>query len=57
MNIDEMQLQLVEDIASFVSYWVAMSKLDPANYPAEMDEQVWYEQFLTYLSVGEENQQ
>lgn len=51
MNIDDMRLRFEADIDSFVSHWKTMSDLEPTNYPAEMDEQEWYEQFLAYLPV------
>jgi hypothetical protein len=50
MNIQEYRDKLKLSIDAFVEYWYDMSEDHPSNYPYEMDEVDWDEQFFAYVN-------
>jgi hypothetical protein len=50
MNIQDYRDKLKESIDAFVEYWYDMSEDHPSNYPYEMDEVDWDEQFFAFVN-------
>lgn len=40
-----------QSIIKFNAYWLDKNKENPVNYPIEMSEGDWHEQYLAWLSL------
>jgi hypothetical protein len=50
MNIFDYSDKLKDKVGAFVDYWKDMSEDYPSNYPYEMDEVDWDEQFFAFVN-------
>lgn len=50
MTVDEYRHELLACVEHFVDHWRAEMKKNPSQWPKEMDEGEWYEQFLMFMS-------
>lgn len=44
---------LIDQVQDFEQAWAEQMKIDPENYPLRLDEGLWLEMFLIFLSTGE----
>jgi hypothetical protein len=54
MNIYDYRDTMVALLNEFVEYWTTMEEDQPSNFPREMPEPEWDEQFLAYASKAED---
>jgi hypothetical protein len=55
MRLDYFIDYIINYAQDFKTYWLRESSIDPENYPLELKEEDWHEQFLFWVSVQEEN--
>lgn len=51
MTLDEFVQQTIEDLRLFKEIWEKRNESDPENYPLEMNEEEWEEQFFIALEI------
>ena len=49
MNLDEFIKSLSADLAAFKANWKVQRRESPEQFPAEMAEGDWFEQFLFFI--------
>lgn len=54
MKINEFCQALQERVEDFQKYWKKCQKDYPHFYPDELEDAVWFEQFLTFLELEKE---
>jgi hypothetical protein len=55
MTLNDFCLESHNDVARFLAYWCTEHAKDPEGFPMDMPPGEWYEQFMTFLSLGNED--
>ncbi len=53
MTLEEFKSTMKADLDRFVQHYEAGHATDPQNWPAQMGEGDWYDQFLIFMGFGE----
>lgn len=53
MTLQEFKSAIVKDAEEFVKTWEAGKNHNPEQYPLELPEGDWYDQFLAYLNLNQ----
>lgn len=54
MTVEEFTESLARDVYRFKSFWLENQQQEPESFPKEMNEGDWYDQFLIYMGVSEQ---
>jgi hypothetical protein len=52
MTVHEFYYNVDAAIRSFYKFWLEENKIDPIEYPEEMEEGDWQEQFAVWMEGG-----
>ena len=50
MNLQEFKKTIEDDLSSFEQFWKDEGEKEPKNFPEELKEGDWFEQFLMFIS-------
>ena len=53
MNIDQFRTSNIKTLDDFINMWMAKNKVNPKDWPLEMREGEWFEQFLAFQTSEE----
>lgn len=53
-TLDEFVAECLSDVDRFKTMWEAEGKKNPEHFPATLSQGDWFEQFLTFITNGDE---